>query len=181
MSRTHIPEPQPLPLSRLVELDELSQAGLDVMLEATPEERERLARWAGVTAVHAFSAAIALRKHSQTRFLLKVEWRADVEQACVVTLEPVVSHLEQAFRRELYYQSRRQDVGGELSPAAGDDDTPDAIDDLRYDAAAPLLEEFSLAIDPYPRRDGVHFEPPDGTEMGQGSPFAALNALKEKE
>jgi hypothetical protein len=37
---------------------------------------------------------------------------------------------------------------------------PEEIASLDYDLAAPLLEEFLLAIDPYPRKQGVAFEPP---------------------
>ena len=55
------------------------------------------------------------------------------------------------------------DFSGELSPAAGGDDVPEEIDSTRYDLVAPLLEEFSLAIDPYPRAPGVAFDvPQDG-------------------
>jgi len=37
-----------------------------------------------------------------------------------------------------------------------------------------------LAIDPYPRKAGVAFEPP-AKEADTGGPFAALAALKKKE
>ena len=51
----------------------------------------------------------------------------------------------------------------------------------RYDLAAPLLEEFLLALDPYPRAPGVVFESPETGEVPPPNPFAVLKALKGKD
>ena len=47
-------------------------------------------------------------------------------------------------------------------------------------AAVPVLEEVSLALDPYPRAPGAKFEAPKDMEPARESPFAVLKALKEK-
>ena len=57
------------------------------------------------------------------------------------------------------------------------DDLPEEIDSLHYDLAAPLIEEFILGLDPYPRAPGVAFQPPEG-EGAAESPFAVLKGLK---
>jgi hypothetical protein len=61
---------------------------------------------------------------------------------------------------------------------AGGEDEPEEIESLHYDLAAPALEEYSLALDPYPRSPGAEFslgtEPPQETD----SPFAVLKGLK---
>ena len=57
--------------------------------------------------------------------------------------------------------------------------TPDEIESLRYDLAAPLREELALAIDPYPRAPGVAFEKPDDADKSD-HPFAVLERLKRK-
>ena len=44
----------------------------------------------------------------------------------------------------------------------------------------PLLEEFVLAIDPYPRAPGVEFAAPVDAEPRPESPFAVLKALKDR-
>lgn len=168
------------PICRLVDLSDLSQGGLDTEIETSAAERGAIADWAGVSAVHVFTATVSLRKLSSTRFSMTTAWRAEVEQPCVVTLEPVISVLEQTIRRELHYLPHPPETGGELTLAAGDDETPDSIESLHYDMAAPLLEEFSLALDPYPRKAGVHFEAPAEAPDAADNPFAVLNALKEK-
>jgi hypothetical protein len=66
----------------------------------------------------------------------------------------------------------------ELAPGAGDDEAPEEIESPRYDVAGPVLEEFSLAIDPYPRAPGVAYQPPPDEKPE--SPFAVLRELQKK-
>ena len=176
MSRKHIPTP---PVSHFVDLSSLSQAGSLIDFAAQGEELMRLARWADVVAVHAFGAKVTLQKLSQTRFSFAAEFAADIEQKCVVTLEPVFSHIERNIARELRYSRRPVEDGGELTLAAGDDEAPDTIGDLHYDLVAPLLEEFSLAIDPYPKKDGASFAAPADATETPPNPFAVLESLKK--
>ncbi len=67
-----------------------------------------------------------------------------------------------------------------LGVGAGDDEGPEEIDSLTYDLAAPLLEEFVLALDPYPRAPGVEFAAPPEPEEPKESPFAVLKSLKDR-
>jgi hypothetical protein len=168
------------PFSRFVDLSDLTQAGMEIEIAADADACEKIAAWAEIRAVRAFLAKVALRKLSSTRFRLKADWTAEVEQTCVVTLEPVASHLSGAFERELYYAPGRREDGGELTLAAGDDETPDTIDDLDYDTVAPLLEEFSLNLEAYPRKSGVQFQPPEIAGAEAENPFAVLKSLTKK-
>ncbi len=63
----------------------------------------------------------------------------------------------------------------ELDPEA--DDPPDEISDGVLPLGAYVLEDLSLAIDPFPRKPGVAFEPPPGPS--EPSPFAVLARLKD--
>ncbi len=168
------------PLVRRVDLTDLSQAGSEFDILADEKERLALARWAKVTAISAFGGKVTLKRLDRTRFRLSAALSSDIEQACVVTLEPVFAHIERAFERELQYFERPAETGGVLTLAAGDDETPDAISDLNYDMAAPLLEEFSLAIDPYPRKAGVQFAAPREPPEESDNPFAVLKSLTPK-
>ena len=49
------------------------------------------------------------------------------------------------------------------------------VDD-KVDLGAYVVEDLSLAIDPFPRKPGVAFEAPEQT--GELSPFAVLAKLK---
>jgi hypothetical protein len=90
----------------------------------------------------------------------------------------VRSTLEIPIHRELHLtQMARPLKNIELGEAAGDDEVPDEIDNLHYDLAEPLLEEFALALDPYPRAPGVEFAAPAEDDQKPESPFAVLKNL----
>lgn len=170
-----------LPIERIYDLATLSEAGDEVQIAPSAEDLARLAQWAGVDRVERLEGKISLRKLSPSRFAYDAVLSADVVQSCVVTLEPVKSHIARSFGRTLHYTSGRplRDEG-ELTLAAGDEDAPDEIASTRFDLAGPLLEEFSLAIDPYPRVPGVAYDPPAEAANPDGNPFAVLKQLKEK-
>ncbi len=168
------------PIERLYDLATLGEAGDEIEIAADADDLTRLAQWAGVDRVERFAGKLSLRKLSPGRFAYEAELEADVVQSCVVTLEPVKSHIARSFARTLHYAPKgpaREE--GRLTLAAGDDDAPDEIASTRYDLAGPLLEEFSLAIDPYPRAPGVAFEPPEEPANPADNPFAVLKRLKE--
>lgn len=166
------------PLSSTYDLSDLSDAGAEVRVAATAEQRTRLAKWAGADAVEAFEAQVTLRRRSPNRFAYDAMLTADIVQSCVVTLEPVRSHLALDVSRTLHltkFPASAKLAAQELSP--GSDEGAEEIQDNHYDLAGPLLEEFVLAIDPYPRCPGVAFERPADDDTAE-SPFDVLKALK---
>jgi uncharacterized metal-binding protein YceD (DUF177 family) len=62
--------------------------------------------------------------------------------------------------------------------AGGDEDTLELISSSLLDIAAPVLEEVSLSLDPYPRAPGVTFESPKDEDKAADNPFAVLAKLK---
>jgi uncharacterized metal-binding protein YceD (DUF177 family) len=59
-----------------------------------------------------------------------------------------------------------------------DDDAPEVLPGSLLDVAAPVLEELSLLLDPYPRAPGVTFAAPKDEAEAKESPFAVLAKLK---
>jgi hypothetical protein len=174
---------RPPPIARLYDLNRLSEAGYEAAIELGPDEMATLAQWVDVVGVNRFEGRVSLTRLSSTRFNYAAHLEADIVQACTVTLEPVSARISLDFTRELHLVRQLKkmiDFSGELSPAAGNGDVPEEIDNTRFDLAAPLLEEFSLAIDPYPRAPGVAFDVPAATEDPPENPFAVLGKLKEK-
>jgi hypothetical protein len=138
-----------------------------------------LAKWAGVDEVSTFAAKVTLNRPAPNRFLYRAALGADIMQNCVVTLEPVHSHLSLDISRSLHLSKaprRAETYRVELSPEP--DGVPDEIESPHYDLAGPLLEEFALAIDPYPRADGVVFELPPSEKDQPENPFKILKSLK---
>ena len=102
---------------------------------------------------------------------------ARVEQICGVTLEPFGNEVSSDF--ELRFTTREPEPpppGEELGLA--DLDAPEYVPGPTLDLGALVVEELSLALDPFPRKPGVVFEPPQAES--EPSPFAALAALKRE-
>jgi hypothetical protein len=164
------------PLRHLYELGRLGQSGDTVTIAPSQEDRVRIAQWADVDAVDSFTATIDLKKLTPTRYAVAAHLVADIVQSCVVTLEPVKSHIEHGFHRDLFLTQTKPELEIDVAPV--DEDGREEIATLRYDLAVPVLEELALAIDPYPRAPGVAFAPPEDKDPPP-HPFAALKALKK--
>ena len=175
--------PDGLPFSQSYNLARLGNAGDQVTIAPGGDERAAIAAWAGIVSLDSFEAKVEIKKLGANRFGLDFRLAADVTQACVVTLEPVASHLDHSFTRELHFTGpiRHKPAGGDSAPEVvldTEEEGPEEIESLHYDLAVPVLEEFALSLEPYPRRPGVEFAPQTETQDKPESPFAVLKGLK---
>lgn len=176
------------PLTHLYNLGRLGNAGDEVRFAASADDLARIAAWAGIPSLEKLEARVEIKKLGPARFGLTFHLAADVTQSCVVTLEPVPSHMDHSFSRELVFvgQTRhRPDETGTRGKSesetvldAGEEEGPEEIQSLHIDLAAPVLEEFALSLDPYPRRPGVEFSPQNEPSEPKQSPFAVLKGHK---
>jgi len=68
-------------------------------------------------------------------------------------------------------------IGNELNLGAEAVEPPETLVDGVVDLGVVATEFLMLAIDPYPRKPGAVFEPPQNPDAGS-HPFAALAALR---
>ena len=172
-----------LPLSHPYNLARLGNAGDVVTFSADDVQRQAIARWVGVLSLERLDVQVTIRKLGPVRFGLDFQLGADVTQACVVTLEPVPARLDHRFHRELHFAGTARHKPADESAAdvvldSLEEEGPEEISSLHYDLAAPVLEEFVLSLEPYPRRPGVEFAPPSDGFQAPESPFAVLKSLK---
>jgi hypothetical protein len=173
-----------LPLSHHYNLARLGNAGDRVSFAADDAQRAAIAGWSGVLSLDSFAVAVNIKKLGPVRFGLDFTVTADVTQACVVTLEPVHSRMERRFQHELHFagtaaRGRHQaESEAEVVVDADPDEGPEEIESLHYDLAAPALEDYVLALEPYPRCPGVEFAAPQEAGQAPESPFAVLKVLK---
>ncbi len=178
--------PAPLPFALFTNLGRLGNAGDQVDFAADSAQLEAIARWSDVLALTSFTMRADLVRLGPTRFRVAYRLTADVIQACVVTLDPVPAHLARDFIRDLHFTGSARH-GGAATPDSTvildltSEDGPEEIDSLHYDLAGPALEEYVLALDPYPRRPGITFTMADDADSSDENPFAALKALKNGE
>lgn len=181
-------EPGKPVFSRRISTDD--SAAFHGKFEASPDERLRLAALFKVEALHAFSCRYTIEPLSQHRYRLSGELRADLTQACVLTLEPVEARIVEAFAVEFWpaAQISATKGGDDDEPidfsAELDRDPPEAIADGKIDVGAFVAEILAAAIDPYPRKAGAEFVWQEGkSEDGTNplSPFAQLAQLKRNQ
>ncbi len=184
-----------LPISHAVAVDSIPANGRTVAIAPGETERRAVARALRVIAVDALSADFRLQREGH-RVRVTGTLSAQVQQACVVSLEPVAESVAEDIE-VVYAPKEEADAAMRAAglPPDGDDEAmvemagidlamlndpnalPDPIEDGQIDLGVLVYESLAVALDPYPRKPGAVFEPPAEPE-GFGSPFAALKALK---
>ncbi len=105
-------------------------------------------------------------------------WQADIVQTCGVSLDDFSTSLSGEFTVRAVPEGSRHAAPpeSELEIDIDAEDPPDVLESDAVDLGAYLVEHLALEIDPFPRKPGAVFEPPE-PEV-EASPFAALLKLK---
>ena len=126
------------------------------------------------------------RKHGVSVFC---NFKAEIEQECISTLEPISTRIEERFERQFLpeqssdYKSP-EIIDGEmiLDPEAAD--FPDLIEGDEINLWDILIEEMILVINPFPRADSINEnsdvladQDPDQTAEPTHRPFSDLKTL----
>ena len=164
----------------LMPLSEAQRGPVKRTLEADPAALERIAQALGLDAMASLRAELRVSPWLDG-VQIDGRWSARVRQTCGVTLEPFDSDLQGELHLRAVPQGSAalggaDEGGGELDLDPEGEDPPDVLQDDRIDLGAYVVEDLSLAIDPFPRKPGVAFEAPEQT--GEPSPFAVLAKLK---
>jgi uncharacterized metal-binding protein YceD (DUF177 family) len=169
-------------ISHHVSVARLPQAGMPFTLKADEQELQRLAQVFELVEVSAFSAEMLVKKWRKDGVRITGTVRAAIVQSCVVTLEPinanVSNEIDTVFVPENSKLSRPPVSGeGEIILDYEGPDPPETFVGDMIDVGALAQEMFGLAIDPYPRKEGVDFKfevEEDDIEEKKPSPFAKL-------
>jgi len=152
--------------SRPLRVEPLPKNGLEETIEANEAEREALAKLNNLVGISRVKAQFRIAKWRRG---VKVEGevKAHVTQTCVVSLEPFDTEIEEPIEVRFLPPDAK-------APEAEDDtDAPDPLIDGKIDLGALASEFLTLALDPYPRKPGVAFEPPANLAP-EVSPFGRL-------
>lgn len=171
--------PSVSPVSFPVSVVRLPQKGLPVAIEADAEQRALLAEAHGLLSVERFRADLLVAKWKGDGVEVSGRLEADITQACVVSLDPVPAHIGEDISAILVPEESRLArhdfrASGEILLAAEGPDSPETFSGDRIDVGALAEEFFALAIDPYPRKEGVSLESGAADEAGAsaGGPLA---------
>jgi uncharacterized metal-binding protein YceD (DUF177 family) len=163
-------------------LDDIPATGLTVERTADAEERQRLAAALDLVAVKGLTARYQISPLDLGRYQLSGEFKAQIEQTCVVTLEPVVAEIADSYAAT-YWPEAAMPAPPTGQVALDAEPEPEAIVGDKIDAGRIVFESLAAAIDPYPRLPGAEFEGPLSASAGgkPESPFAVLASLKHKD
>jgi Large ribosomal RNA subunit accumulation protein YceD len=167
-----------------VALGAVAETGQHFDLVADDEVRAAIARIAGLRELPRLQASFDVTPAGMEGLHVAGHVSATVGQACVVTLEPLANDVE-------------EDIDLVFAPPppverSADDDKDDDEDEPRrparkwnepepltggvVDLGALATEFLLLGLDPYPRKPGAVFDPPQDRSRDPG-PFAALAKL----
>ncbi len=161
-----------LPLDRIRDGDRQ-----DIVAE--PAERTAIAERLGLLSLDRLEAHVVLaRDGEKVRAMGRL--KASLEQACVVTGDPVPAHIDEPF--DLFFVPEPKAGAEEEVELSGGD-----LDTMFYDGAAielgsAITDTLALALDPYPRSAAAEAALKEAGVLSEeeAGPFAALAALRGK-
>ena len=160
--------------TRPIEIARLTRDGRQFEITANPAERDALAKRFGLTALDRLAAVVRLEQIPGSLYRLTAELDTDVTQACVVSLAPVQSRVEEGF--SVLYGGGEEAQEVNLDGAA---ETIEPIENGVIDIGEAVAQQLSLALDPFPHAPGAEASIPEGSAKPL-SPFQALAALKKQ-
>lgn len=155
------------PVSFPVNVARLPQKGLPVVIEADASQRAALAEAHGLTSVESYRADLLVTKWKRNGVKVSGRVEAEITQACIVTLEPVQSKIDEDVDAVLLPEDSKLGregfhVGGEILLDAEGPDSPETFSGDTIDVGALAEEFFGLGVNPYPRKAGAAI--PDSTD-----------------
>jgi len=165
-------------------IQDIPETGLQVERAASSKEREDIARALDLIACSSLTAHYALAPRGEGHFRLIGTLKAQIEQSCVVTLEPLFNEITESFNVDYWPEMEIPAPSGGIVDVH-DEPELEPIVAGRIKVGRVIFECLAGAIDLFPRKPGVTFETPQsppengGTSKSEG-PFEALARIKDK-
>lgn len=173
------------PVSFMAHVARLPQKGLPAVVEADAAQRRALAAEHGLLSVEAWRADLLVTPWKRHGVKVSGRVEADITQECVVTLEPLAAHVDEAVEGLFLPDDSKLgrqgfDGGGEIVLAAEGPDSPETFHGDTIDVGALAEQFFGLAIDPYPRKPGVSLDAGAGDDRRESEFQRKLKSLLGK-
>ncbi|WP_416407074.1 YceD family protein [Agrobacterium rosae] len=186
MSSQH-PANDDVPFSYPVKVGHISANPVRIGLTASPEELIGLAKLWYVVSVESLKSELQVTRWKRDGLKITGDVRVALTQACVVTLEPVSSVIDEKIDQILVPEGSKlarmmPDEKGEIVLDPDGPDMPDQFSGDTIDVGVVVAEFAALAIEPYPRKPNVDFAgygEEKLVEEKKPSPFAALKDWKK--
>ena len=176
----------PSPVSFSVNVVRLPQKGMPVTIEANEAQRAGLAAEHELVSVESWKAELLVSTWKRNGVKVSGRVDADITQECVVTLEPLHPHISEEISAIFFPEDSKLarhgfHAPGEVHLDVEGADSPETFAGETIDVGALAEEFFALAIDPYPRKEGVSLDPVGETEAEKLGPLhEKLKSLRPK-
>lgn len=174
-----------------IDTETLDDKGIETTITADEEARAALARRLSVDAINALSATLGVRPSVGGVVEVTGRFTANITQTCVVSGDPIDTTIEDNVEgwfadreKTLSFAKARQERDtkkGHVEVEMLDErEAPEEMVNGHIDLGELVTQHLSLAINPYPHKEGVSFESGDDQPMKRAeNPFDALKALKK--
>lgn len=171
-----------------LQVNRLPARGQTVLIELDEKNRSELAERHDLVSVKNYHAELLAKPWKREGVRISGTLSAEIEQTCVVTLEPMTSRVETEvsgiFIPEGSRIGRHDIEGGEIVVEAEGDDIPEAFTGDSVNVGHLVEEFFALEIDPYPRKPGASVPAPKNKETeeqeGSGPLYEQLKKLQNR-
>lgn len=158
-----------------VSLGELSSAGKRFQLKTGPEERERIAQRLNVVAVAECEGEVHIRA-TKTVIDISGSLRAELTRECVSSLEEVDETVADSFELQFFRSEKALEAIEDEEEA----EFAEVHEGDIFDLGELLIQQLSLAMDPFPRKPGAVSLAAEFGSDEETSPFAGLHEALEK-
>jgi hypothetical protein len=175
-SENPVPVPSQVPWHVPVAVEDIPETGEHFALIADTEARAGIARLAGLRDLPRLQADFDVMRQGAGGLRVTGKVSGTVGQTCVVTLEPLANDIDEEVDLVFMPQAAHDAISNEETDEGEADakwDDPEPLINGVIDLGALATEFLVLGIDPYPRKPGAVFEPPQDSRAEE-SPFAAL-------
>ena len=180
-----------------VDVTNLGGKKLPVTLSAPHETCKKLLPRLGLLSLESVEADLVFARGDSSAVIhVTGRIRAELSQSCVVTLEPIKAQVDAPFeawfadaQAAVLFAKARHDrklsKGSGEMPMLDESEDPEPVIEGKIDAGELVVQHLLLSIDPYPHKEGTHYEIGDDTvktvvsEPGK-NPFAALKDWKAR-
>jgi len=167
--------------SRIISRDDVPAAGLNYVLTADDYVRSAFAKRFDLLALNELTANVEILPWRKFGLRVEGSFRADVVQACVVSLGPVPAVLNETFSLRFRPVEPPKEGEREISVNPLDDEDLEPLLEEGFDVAEVIAEQLALALEPYPRVPGAELEADAGLSdvvEKKPNPFEVLKNLK---
>jgi hypothetical protein len=162
--------------SRIVSVARISPTGVEKLLESKADERIALAKRFDLIDLKVLKAELTLTPGSQQTINATGTIHADLVQRCVVTLEPLTTHLNLNVDVVFIPSGRERDV--ESTDPQELDDEFEFFSEGKIDLGEMVAQQLGVNIDPYPRKPDAALPVTEfGVKVEKPRPMAALASI----